>query len=94
MTTAKVIFGPEVDAAMVRLIDFVSVDEIPDVVHFLEQVQTRLVKALATFPQSGAPFQGDVRMFAVSGYTFLYEYHAPTNEVHILSMIAPGQDWR
>jgi len=94
MKDAKVIFGPEVDAAIVRLIDFVGVDEIPDVLHFLDLLQTRLVETLVTFPESGARFQGEVRMFSVAGHTFLYEYHARTNEVHVLEMIAPGQDWR
>ncbi|TVP83135.1 hypothetical protein [Thioalkalivibrio sp.] len=94
MKDAKVIFGPEVDASIVLVIDFVAVDEIPDVLHFLHLLQTRLVETLATFPECGARFQGDVRMFSVAGHTFLYEYHASTNEVHVLDMIAPGQDWR
>ena len=89
-----VLFAPEVDAALVELIEHVNVDSIPTVLDFLERIQTRLVKTLSTLPEAGPVFQGKVRMFPVDGYVFLYEYHPDTNEVHVLDMIAPGRNWR
>ncbi len=94
MKNATVIFGPEVDAAFRALIDYVELDEIPAVLDFLERIQERLVNTLSTFPEGGNRFQGNVRMKVVEKYTFLYEYHEGSNEVHILDMKGPGQNWR
>ena len=94
MKDAKVIFAPAVDAAIFALIDYVELDEIPTVLGFLEDLQQRLVKTLATFPEGGSRFQGAVRMINFDRYTFLYEFHAGVHEVHVLEMIAPGQNWR
>ncbi|WP_420013225.1 hypothetical protein [Tateyamaria sp.] len=94
MSNATVIFAPEVDAAILDLIDYVEVSDIPAVLNFLEGVQQRLVHTLSTFPNGGSPFQGNVRLFTVDRYAFLYEYHPNLNEVHVLEMMAPGRDWR
>lgn len=94
MKNTTVIFGPEVDAAFLALIDYVELDEIPAVLDFLERIQERLVNTLSTFPEGGSRFQGNVRMKVVEKYTFLYEYHESSNEVHILEMKGPGQNWR
>ena len=94
MKNAKIILGPEVDAAILALIDFVELDEIPAVLDFLERIQERLVNTLSTFPEGGSRFQGNVRMKVVEKYTFLYEYHQDTNEVHVLDMKGPGLNWR
>jgi len=80
--------------AILRLIDYVDPSEIPGVLHFIEQIQERMAKALSTFPEAGAPFQGRVRFLAVDGYTFLFEYHEEANEVHVLDLMMPGQNWR
>jgi len=94
MKTAKVIFGPHVDAAILALIDYVEMEDIPAVLDFLDRIQERLVHTLSTLPEGGNRFQGNVRMKAVEKYTFLYEYHTDTNEVHVLDMKGPGLDWR
>jgi|AntRauTorckE5430_2_1112549.scaffolds.fasta_scaffold01120_6 hypothetical protein len=94
MKNATVFLGPEVDAAILALIDYVEVDEIPAVLNFLDRIQERLVNTLSTFPEGGSRFQGNVRMKVVEKYAFLYEYHADTNEVHVLDMKGPGLDWR
>jgi hypothetical protein len=94
MKNATVFLGPEVDAAILALIDYVELDEIPAVLNFLDRIQERLVNTLSTFPEGGSRFQGNVRMKVVEKYTFLYEYHADTNEVHVLDMKGPGLDWR
>ena len=60
----------------------------------LERTQTRLVKTLGTLPEAVPVFQGNVRMFPVDEYVFLYEHHPASNEVHVLDMIAPGRSWR
>ena len=54
----------------------------------------RLVETLSSFPEAGAVFQREIRMFPVDGYVFLYEHHAAMQEVHVLDLIAPGQNWR
>jgi hypothetical protein len=89
-----VLFAPAVDAALVELIDHVDVDSIASVLDFLDRIQSRLVQTLSTFPEAGAIFQGEVRMFPVDGYVFLYENHPSKGEVHVLDMIAPGRNWR
>lgn len=94
MKNAKIILAPEVNAAILRLIDYVDPGEIPAVLNFIERIQTRLVKTLSAFPESGTPFKGQVRFFAIDGYAFLYEYHSVLNEVHVLDLMMPGQDWR
>ena len=94
MQPVTVLFAPRVDAALVEFIDHVDVDSIPTVLDFLERIQTRLVETLSTFPEAGALFQGEVRMFPVDGYVFLYEHHAAMQEVHVLDLIAPGRNWR
>lgn len=94
MKNATVIFGPSVDAAIQDMIDYVDVDSIPTIITFLERIQQRLVGTLSTFPEGGSPFQAGVRLFVVEGYSFLYEYHPESNEVHVLEMKAPGTDWR
>ena len=94
MSPVTVIFAPGVDAALVEIIDHADVDSIPTVLNFLERIQTRLVETISTFPEAGAVFQGDVRMFPVGGYVFLYEHHAAMQEVHVLDLIAPGRNWR
>lgn len=94
MRDATVIFGPGVHDAITSLIDYVDPSDIPTVITFLERIQNRLVKTLSTTPEGGSRFQGSVRSFVVEGYVFLYEYHAELNEVHVLEMNAPGQNWR
>lgn len=94
MQPVTVLFAPAVDAALIELIDHVDVDRIPTVLDFLEQIQGRLVQTLGTFPEAGQIFQGEVRMFPVEGYVFLYEHQPSKNEVHVLDMIAPGRNWR
>lgn len=94
MPDATVIFGPGVDAALTQMINHVEPDEIPAVLRFLDRIQTRLVRVLATFPEAGNPFQGRVRMMVIDGYVFLYEQLPDTDEIHVLDMIAPGRDWR
>jgi len=94
MQPVTVLFAPRVDAALLELIDYVNVDSIPTVLDFLERIQGRLVETLSTFPDAGPVFQGEVRMFPVEGYVFLYEHHAVAHEVHVLDMIAPGRKWR
>lgn len=94
MKTATIILAPEVDGAILRLIDHVDPSEIPDVLNFLEGIHQRMVRTLSDFPEAGAPFQGRVRFLALEGYTYLYEYHEDTNEVHVLDLMMPGQNWR
>lgn len=94
MQPVRVIFAPRVDAALVEIIDHVDVDSIPTVLDFLEKIQMRLVETLSSFPEAGAVFQREIRMFPVDGYVFLYEHHAAMQEVHVLDLIAPGQNWR
>lgn len=94
MKNATILLAPEVDAAILRLIDYVDPSEIRDVLTFLEGIQQRMARLLSDFPESGARFQGGVRFLALEGYTFLYEYHADTNEVHVLDLMMLGQNWR
>ena len=94
MQPVTVIFAPGVDVALVEIIDHVDVDSIPTVLDFLNRIQNRLVETLSTFPEAGPVFQGEVRMFPLEGYVFLYEHHAAAREVHILDLIAPGRNWR
>jgi hypothetical protein len=94
MPPVTVIFAPAVDAALIRLVDHVDTDSIPTVLDFLERIQTRLVTTLSTFPEAGAIFQGEVRMFPVEGYVFLYEHHEGARQIHVLDLIAPGRNWR
>ena len=94
MKNATVFLGPEVDAAILALIDYVELDEIPAVLNFLGRIQERLVNTLSTFPEGGSRFRGNVRMKVVEKHAFLYEYYAETNEVHVLDMKGPGLDWR
>lgn len=92
--TVKVILGPGVDAAVDAIIDYVEIDRIPIVIAFLDNIQNRLVRTLSTLPSGGSRFQGKVRTHVVEGHVFLYEYHADTNEIHVLDMIAPGRNWK
>lgn len=94
MKNAVVVFGPSVDAALLALIDHVDVGDIPAIIIFLERIQDRSVGTLSAYPEAGNRFQGNVRMMVVEKHTFVYEYHAPQNEVYVLDMLAPGQNWR
>lgn len=94
MQPVTVLFAPAVDATLVELIDHVDVDSIATVLDFLDRIQRRLVQTLGAFPEAGPVFQGEVRMFPVEGYIFLYEYHPSKSEVHVLDMIAPGRNCR
>lgn len=89
MPPIAVLFAPGIDAALVELIDHVDVDNIPTVLDFLERIQKRLVETLRTFPEAGPIFQGEVRMFSVEGYVFLYESHPSKGEVHVLDIDRP-----
>lgn len=94
MKNATIILAPEVDGAILRLIDHVDPSEIPDVLNFLEGIHQRMARTLSDFPEADAPFQGRVRFLTLEGYTYLYEYHEDTNEVHVLDLMMPGQNWR
>lgn len=48
MKNATVFLGPEVDAAILALIDYVEVDEIPAVLNFLES-DSKLIEHSHTF---------------------------------------------
>jgi len=92
MKNATIILAPEVDAAILRLIDHVDPSEIPDVLAFLEGIHQRMADILSDFPESGARFQGGVSFISLEGYTYLYEYYAEANEVHVLDLMMPGQN--
>lgn len=94
MKNATIILAPAVDAAILRLIDHVEPSEIPGVLVFLEGIQQRMVQMLRDFPEGSARFQGNVRFLALERYTYLYEYHADANEVHVLDLMMPGQNSR
>ena len=94
MQLITVLFAPAVAAALVELIDNVDVDSIPIVLDVLERIQKRLVETLSSFPEAGPVFPGEVRMFPVEGYVFIYEHYTSRGEVHVLDLIAPGQNWR
>ena len=94
MKPAAVIFAPEVDRVFLELIDYVDPGELPDVMAFIEAIETRLVATLSIFPEGGNRFQGRVRMFAIRGYTFLYEFHPDLHEVHVLEVQPPKRNWR
>ena len=94
MKNAMIILAPEVDAAILRLIDHVDPSEIPDVLNFLDGIHQRMARMLSDFPKGGARFQGRVRFLALEGYTYLYEYHEDANEVHVLDLMMPRQNWR
>ena len=53
-----------------------------------------MARTLSEFPKGGTRFQGQVRFLSIEGYTYLYEYHEEANEVHVLDLMMPGQDWR
>ena len=63
MKPADVIIGPEVHRAFEDLIDYVDPSEIPDVINFLDEIESRLVRTLSTAPEGGTPFQGRLRSF-------------------------------
>jgi hypothetical protein len=94
MKGAAIILSPEIDAAILRLIDHVDSTEILKVLNFLEGIHRRMARTLSTLPESGARFQGRVRLLALGGYIYLYEYHEDRNEVHVLDLMMPGQNWR
>jgi hypothetical protein len=91
---AETVWRSGVDAALVEIIDHVDVDRIPIALDFLDRIQTRLVGTLSTFPEACPVFQGQVRVFPMDGYVFLYEHHETTREIHVLDLIAPGRNWR
>ncbi|MHA7886151.1 hypothetical protein [Roseicyclus sp.] len=94
MKGATIILAPEVDAAILRLIDHVDPSDIPNVLRFLDGIHQRMARTLSAFPEAGVAFQGSVRFLALEGYTYLYEYHGDLNEVHVLDLMMPGQNWR
>lgn len=94
MKNATILLAPEVGAAILGLIDYVDPSEIPDVLAFLEGIHQRMAHLLSDLPERGARFQGGVRFMALQGYTYLYEYHADRNEVHVLDLMMLGQNWR
>lgn len=94
MKPADVIIGPEVHRTFENLIDYVDPSEIPGVINFLDEIESRLVKTLTTAPEGGSPFQGPLRSFTIRGYTFIYEYVPDLHEVHVHEMKGPGQNWK
>ena len=94
MNNISVIFHTGVDDAIQKLIDYVPVDEVPTMVAFIVHIQRTLTETLSFSPEVGTRFQGNVRMFVVELYTFLYEYHRDLKQVHVLDLKFPGQDWR
>jgi hypothetical protein len=92
MSPVTVLFAPGVAAALVKIIEHVV--NIPTVLDFLERIQTRLVETLGTFPEVGPVFQGEVGMFPLDEYVFLYQHHAAAQEVQVFDMIAPGRNWQ
>lgn len=94
MQPVTVLFAPGVDAALLELVDHVDVDSIPTVLDFLDWIQARLVKTLSTLPEAGSIFQGEGWMFPVDGYVSLCQYREDVSKIHVLDLIAPGQNWR
>lgn len=52
MNLAKIVFAPQVDAAILNLIDYVDPDELQGVLQFLDKIQKQLVSTLSMFPES------------------------------------------
>lgn len=94
MEYAKVIFSPAVDEAILRRAAYAAPEDVPAILDFTIELQKRLVRTLETAPLGGRTFQGNLRFFPVKGYVFLYEYIEATHEVHVVDMMAPGQNWR
>ncbi|WP_386804878.1 hypothetical protein [Litorisediminicola beolgyonensis] len=47
---------------------------------------------MAEHPESGARFFGPVRLLAIEGHTYIYEYRADRAEVNVLDLMMPGQN--
>ena len=90
----QIIFAPAVNAAIERFLNHVEIDAIADALNFIDELQSRLVKTLSTFPEGGPVFQGNTRFFSIRGYTFLYEYNETEKTIYVLDMYGKGQDWR
>jgi len=91
----KVIFAPGVDEAILNYLDFVDIDDIPQTLNFLNEAQKKLANTLSMFPEGGRKFQNNTRFYpAAKGYVFIYEYDSEANQVNVLDLYMPGQNWR
>lgn len=90
----KVIFAPGVDDAILNYLDYVEIDDIPQVLSFINKAQKRLVETLSVFPMGGRNFQKNTQFYPIEGYVFIYEYDEEFNQVNVIDLYTPGQNWR
>lgn len=90
----KVIFAPGVDEAILNYLDFVDVEDIPRTLNFINEAQNTLAKTLSMFPKGGANFQNETQFYPVKGYVFIYEYDEEADQVNVIDLYMPGQNWR
>jgi plasmid stabilization system protein ParE len=91
---ARIIISPTADADLLDILDFIAAQNPTRALSFVQEIQERAGRTLATLPDGGAPYKGSLRSLTISGYVFVYEYVRAANEVHVLSVHGRGEDWK
>jgi plasmid stabilization system protein ParE len=90
----RVIISLSAHQDLVEILDYLALDNEQAGLMFVDELQSRMKKILEIFPTSGSPFEDDTRYLIIRGRIFVYEYHEASDEVHVLHVMNPGQDWR
>jgi plasmid stabilization system protein ParE len=91
---ARVIISPTADADLLEILDYIAPHNPVRALSFVQEIQERASRTLATLPDGGAPYKGSLRYLTISGYVFVYEHVKAMNEVHVLSVHGRGEDWK
>lgn len=78
---AQVVLTRTVQATLYGILDHIARDSPRAALAFIDDLESRLVATLGTFPEAGPIYQGDVRFHVVRGYAFLYRYDAESRAV-------------
>ncbi len=84
----------EVDEAILSHIDYVDIDAISAVLNSIENAKNRFIDTISTFPEAGAKFTANAQFLAFDGYVFVYDFDRENNQVNVLDIFFPGQNWR
>jgi plasmid stabilization system protein ParE len=90
----RVIISAMAGADLLEILDYISPQNLDRALSFVQEIQERASRTLATLPDGGAPYKGSLRYLTISGYVFVYEHLKAANEVHILSVHGRGEDWK
>ena len=91
---SRIICSDQAKASLRSILLFIGERDPDAALRLLDELQRRLDLVLTEFPEAGATAVGGQRFLAIRRHSVLYRHDAFRDEVLVLDVFGPGEDWR